>query len=221
MKTYVRLLFLVGILFALAIPSSATTIKFAFAGYVTDVSALDPNSPFPQPVEFGTPFSGTYTFDSGSPDLIPGDPQTGTYSSSGGVFGMTLSLAGVDLAYGGVFVSVGNDYPGPQDQYFASYFENPTPDKPTGVELSVRLLDFTGLALSNDGLPLDAPNLAAFQFNTLFFTDSFLEADGVTIDQVELGGQITSLTTVPEPSSAFLLFTGLAVVGLILLHRAS
>ena len=132
---------------------------------------------------------------------------------------MTLSLAGLDLSYGGVFVSVANDYPGPQDQYFASYFENPSPDKPTGVELSIRLLDFTGLALSNDGLPLDAPSLAAFQFNTLFFTDSFLEADGVTIDQVELGGQITSLATVPEPNSALLLITGLVVVGVILLHR--
>jgi hypothetical protein len=219
MKICVRLCLLVGLLLALAVASSAATIKFAFSGYITDVSALDPNNPFPQSVEFGTPFSGSYTFDSSSPDLIPADSQTGTYSSSGGIFGITLSLAGLDLSYGGVFISVGNNYPGPQDQYFASYFENPTANKPTGVELSVRLLDFTGLTLSSDGLPLDASNLAAFQSKTLFFTDSFFEADGTTIDQVELGGQITSIETVPEPNSALLLITGLAVVGLILLHR--
>jgi hypothetical protein len=183
-------------------PAAANSITFGFTGTITQVPALDPVSPFPDPIDFGTPFSGTYTFDSTAADAIA-DPSAGSFASPGGSF--TLTLSGLSLTFAGPSI-VTIDSPG-FDFYSALYSENPSNDNPTGVLLSITLQDLLGLALSSDALPLTPPPLAMFQLsNSFFFTDTI---DG---NQVEVGGDLTSLTciegcsrTVPEPTTWTLL----------------
>jgi hypothetical protein len=198
-------------------PLSADVVTYAFTGTVDTVSSLDPFNPFPQQPDFGTPFSGTYTFDSAAPNQIIGDPKTGTYASSGGSFGMTFSLGGLNLAYSGVVISVEDNYFPTTDAYFASHFETSVDSvKPTGVELSMALTDYTGAVFSDNSLPLLPPPLAAFQSETLFFTDTLTDSFG-NADQVELTGKIDSLTELPEPRrSGYLLpvLLSFAIIGL-------
>src|SRR5260370_6636362 len=193
----------------LPVSVSADTLTFSFTGTVNTVAALDPQSPFPQIVDFGTLFSGPYTFDTAATNQIVGDPKTGTYNSDGGSFGITLSLGGRDLSYSGVTISIEDNYFPTTDAYFASHFETPlNSGKPTGVELSIGLTDYSGTAFANNALSSFPPLLGAFQTQTLFFTDTLVDSTN-TADQVELTGNITSLTAGPEPASGYLLLVPL------------
>jgi len=191
-------------------PATAGPITFNFTGTITQVPALDPASPFPDPIDLGTPFSGTYTFDSTASNDIVGDPSSGSYASPLGTF--TLDLGGLALSFTGLsVVTFDTSF---FDFYGVVHSENPTPDSPTGVTISISLPDATGMALSSNALLLVPPSLAAFDVtNSFFFTDTI---DG---NQVEVGGALDSLTcgagcSVPEPPVPMLLAIGVVVLAL-------
>ena len=178
------------LLFGLAPAARAELVTFSYAGTIVQVPALDPASPFPNPVEFGTAFSGTFSFDSNAPNAILGDAAQGSYESPTGRF--TILLGGLNFAYDGLNIGI-SDFPG-FDFYSVIHAENPTDDSPTGVQLSLSLTGLTDAALNSNALLLTPPLLSLFDTsNAFFFT--------VTVDgnQVEVGGSLESLNLVPEP----------------------
>ncbi len=190
----------------------AAPITFSFSGEVVSVGTPDPTdpaNPFPTPPDFGTPFSGLYTFDSAAPDAVPADPATGSYESSGGPYGLTLELGGLTFSYGAVSIGVTDGYSsfGPGDQYLVGFAGGLT-------VLSMRMTDFSEALFTGDTLPLTPPSL------TGLFTEFFF-ADTVADTQVDLNGVVTSLVCTagceipaPEPTTFWLLTTVLGVVAL-------
>jgi hypothetical protein len=199
--------------FLIACAAHAVPITFIYTGHLTQTPSLDPESPFPDPISGDpnnpTTFSGSFTFNSLAPDDIPGDPQTGSYKSVGGPFEFTLALGALTFDFGAVSIGIQNDIIFPiGDQYDASYFEAPTGDNPTGIQLSIALTDLSHTAFGGDSLPLSPPALSAFTFTNFFFTDT------IAGDQVEVAGVIDSLQVplpVPEPATSALLMTGLGL----------
>ena len=202
------------ILSVFASAGEGAPITFGYAGEVLFVGALDPASPFPVEPEFGTPFTGTYTFDSAALDAVSSDPTTGSYASSGGLFGITLDLGGLAFAYSSVSIGVTDGYSslGPGDQYLVGFASAST-------VLSLRFTDFSEAMFTGDGLPLLPPALTGL-FTELFFT----QVDLATGEQIDLGGRITSLVCtngcdslppvpVPEPATGVLVFLALGALG--------
>ena len=182
--------------FGFAPTARAELVTFSYGGTIAQVAALDPMSPFPDPVDFGTRFSGTFSFDSSAPNAILGDPAQGSYASTTGRF--TLSLGGLDFAYDGLSIGI-FDVPG-FDFFSVIHAENPTGDSPTGVQLSLSLTGLTNAALNSNAQLLLPPSLSLFDTsNAFFFT--------VTVDgnQVEVGGSLDSLNLVSEPPAPLLL----------------
>ena len=182
--------------FGFAPAARADLVTFSYGGTIAQVAALDPMSPFPDPVDFGTRFSGTFSFDSSAPNAIPGDPTQGSYASPTGRF--TLSLGGLDFAYDGLSIGI-FDTPG-FDFFSVIHAENPTSDSPTGVLLSLSLTGLTNAALNSTAQLLLPPSLSLFDTsNAFFFT--------VTVggNQVEVGGSLDSLNLVSEPPVPLLL----------------
>jgi len=177
----------------------ATPITFAYQGTVTSVAALDPSNPFPVEPAFGTPFSGTFTFDSSAADGIPADASTGSYTSSGAPYNLTLSLGGLNFVFDAVNIGVTNGYSefgfGSDEYLFGSTEADAT--------FSAGLVDFTGALFSTDAQPLIAFPLTGL-FSRVLFTDI------IDDNQVEIAGEITSLTTVPEPTTILLMGAGVA-----------
>ena len=199
----------IGILL-IACAAHAGPITFYYTGHLTQISSLDPESPFPDAITDDpsdpTSFSGSFTFDSLALDNIPGDPQTGSYASAGGPFAFTLALGGLIFDFGAVNIGIENDYPFPDgDQYQVLHFEAPTDDNPTGITLALVLTDLSHTAFAGDSLPLLPPALSAFTFTNFFFTDT------IAGDQVEVAGVIDGLQ-VPEPATFALLVTGLWLI---------
>ena len=182
--------------FGFAPTARAELVTFSYGGTIAQVAALDPMSPFPDPVDFGTRFSGTFSFDSSAPNAILGDPAQGSYASPTGRF--TLSLGGLDFAYDGLSIGI---FDGPGFNFFSViHAENPTSDSPTGVQLSLSLTGLTDAALNSNAQLLLPPSLSLFDTsNAFFFT--------VTVggNQVEVGGSLESLNLVSEPPAPLLL----------------
>jgi len=187
-----------GLLLAATVVA-ATPITYAYTGALNQIPVLDPDSPFPGPVDETTPFSGTFTFERNSTDGAA-DPQTGAYASAGSPYGFTLAIGGLTFAYSGVTVTIANNFVGLGDQYGAFFAEPSGCGKFSCAFFSLALIDPSGTALGSDALPTSAPNFASFLYS------SFLYQDTIGGDQIELDGALTSLVciagcTVPEPSS--------------------
>jgi hypothetical protein len=180
--------------------ADAMPITFAYTGTITQVAALDPANPFPIEPAFGSPFSGSFTFDSTALDLVPADTTTGSYSSFGSPYELRVNIGGLELAYGGVSIAITRGYSSIGfgfDEYLFSFFDggNPTP------AISARLT-FPGGTFATDALPLTPMSL------TTLYDSAFLFSDIIDGNQVELGGQIDSLTPVPEPATVSLVVAG-------------
>lgn len=190
-----------------SVTAHASPMTFSYAGAVVQVASLDPENPFPIEPTFGTPFSGTYTFDSTAVDGVPADAATGSYASTGTPFGLTLAIGGLSFTYGGVSIGVTNGYSSfgfGMDEYLFGFTHlgDPTP------VVSARITDPTGTMLGDDSLPLRP--VAVDPVWT-----SFLFSEIVSGNQVELEGRLTSLLctsgceAVPEPATLTLLAAGL------------
>lgn len=187
--------------------AQAAPITFAYAGEIL-FGFADPVYGFsPDPVA-GTPFSGTYTFDSTAADAN-GAPDVGSYSG----LALTFTLAGQIFAYGsGVTVSLTDGFSSfgfGHDQYLVGAADIDT-------VLSIRLTDFSDALFNGDALPLTPFPLAGL-FTELFFQDAMQSG------QLDLNGRITSFTciagcddppVIPEPTTILLLSSGLAAAAL-------
>jgi hypothetical protein len=178
-----------------SLAATASPITFAFIGTVTQVSLDDPDV-FAGMVDAGTAFSGSYTFESTAPDLIPG-PTDGSYASP---HTLSVDFVGDPL---GAFAVTGfsvNTRNGGPDQYGVFGSDG-------AVEIQF-LLESNSNPLTSDALLLAPPVLSAFP-QRLF---TFRFASGLP----EVLGDLTSLTcvdgcaVVPEPGTLSLALLGLA-----------
>ena len=150
-----------------------------------------------------TTFSGTYTFESLTPDGVPGDPTFGDYAAvtsfSLTIGAFTFSSSGI--SFGGITVidSVPDDYE------VALSVVNVAGDV---VDASLLLSDIDGTVFSSDALPLTPPNLPLFESAVFAAT---ITPSGEFSSSVQ--GTITSI--LPEPATLSLF----ALVPLAILRR--
>ncbi|HKY06936.1 MAG TPA: PEP-CTERM sorting domain-containing protein, partial [Candidatus Binatia bacterium] len=179
-------------------PAGASPITFSFSGTLVfvDPSLSGTFSP-------GQTISGTYTFESTTPDSDPGNPNFGGYP------GANTNLSFVAGSYTGSFggpafnaTNVGLSFPGPFDVYQVNIpLAGPNVGSATPFQFALDIRDLDQTALASDALPLTPPDLALFETRaiTLIFDDnSFVVAS------------LDSLQQVPEPSALFLLVVGIA-----------
>jgi hypothetical protein len=183
------------------VSAEAAMITFAFGGQVTSVG--DPNGILGTSIQLGDTWSGTFTFDSQTPDKYPGDPTLGDYVTDGP--GMILTVGQVTITPLASAISVLNLSWG--DRFYmgpAGVTEwSGLPPGISIVEWGVGLRDPTATAFQCDALPLIPPPLELF--TERFFYVSGGMGGGVVF---RADASFTWFTLVPEPSSMLLgLFT--------------
>jgi hypothetical protein len=196
------LLLAVWAAFVPPVAASAASITVQFTGIVTQVPIDDIYGD----ITAGSLFAGSYTFNSTAVDLIPADPASGSYTSSGVPFEMLVSIDGhVFTASDSVNIGIFNSF---VDQYTVLAL-----GASGDLALELFLQDNAATVFANDGLPLTAPLLGAFAIKD--FHSHQVAVGG----EVQVDGQVTSLSvsTVPEPSAGLLVCAGLVV--LLLLWR--
>jgi len=178
------------------------SITFNFIGTVGQVPIDD----FGTGIQSGDAITGSFTFDSSVPDAIP-DPTSGSYTSTGPAFGMTLTIGPSAL----MFSESGSLNVGILDTFVDQYTVNATA---ATLALSFIFQDNSATAFSGDGLPLSPPLLTDFSQR-----DFHLDQTDIGGNETQVDGTIESLTcgsgcsATPESSSAVLLFSGLSLLG--------
>src|SRR5213593_3196040 len=96
--------------------AASSPITVEFGGFVTQFNT-DPDDPFGGAVVFGTAITGTYTFESTTPDSIA-VANAGSYQAGGAPLGLTVTIGGGSFTINDFLaVNVANDFAGPVDQY--------------------------------------------------------------------------------------------------------
>lgn len=179
--------------------ADAEEITFAFEGEITLIN--DPTSPLLGTFSPGQTISGSYTFESTTPDAQPENPETGNYQ--GALTALTFTVKdGSTVIYTGV-LSAGinrievNDSPQPQDRYLVIGSALGDPDPVSGFNLSFFALtlfnNINGTAITDIALPLTPPvllNFPSVKFVLEFGTPS-------TPEGPQVQGNVTSLTLAP------------------------
>jgi hypothetical protein len=169
----------------------AAPITLQFTGIVTQVPIDDIYGD----IAAGNLFNGSFTFESTATDLIPADPATASYLSSGVPYSMTVSLAGHTFtAADSVSIGVFNSF---LDQYTVLALGSGA-----GVTLELFLQDNSGTVFADDSLPLLLPLLSSLTIADFHFHEVVGGAE------VQVDGQLTSFTSVPEPSTGLSIFAG-------------
>lgn len=182
----------------LAPKAPAGLVTWEFGGDITSV--YDENDLLGGQVGVGTPFSGSFTFESTAADLASG-PYTGDYPALTDFVCHVGEFTLLDAFGPGDGIIVGNGSPTmPWDAYIL-HLEAQFIEQRVFIELGLR--DSTGAALSSDALPLHPLDLGAFD-RTVFLVRSDEE-----IPLFILEGNVTSL--IPEPATLLLLGAGAAV----------
>lgn len=172
--------------------ASAGLVTWDFTGVITAVT--DPNGMVTGSVDIGTPFSGSVTFETTTPDTAPGDVTLGTYD--GAITDLSGSVNTLNFFGAGVFNSIHVDdsgAPGDTITLLAALLNTPSLGETSSVGFAVA--DSTGDMFANDSLTGEVP---VFEFGIFI-----LETESQSL---HLDGTITSI--VPEPASLVLLAAG-------------
>jgi hypothetical protein len=186
---------ILGVLLSCGALAQAELITIAISGQVTSVS--DQHNHFGGQIAFGTPITGTYTYDTAT--SISGPSGYEWYTTPAGI---SLNIGGfnfkTDPTNVDFLVSVANNYLG-EDYYGITSRHNLPLSNGTLVQyIHWELRDSTATALSSDSLPLTAPDLSRWSSNGL----------SITTDR-DFGITATISSATPEPATAFLLGLGL------------
>jgi len=159
-------------------------------------------------IEVGDAISGTYTYDSSTPDMDwlwgSESEKVGRYHYFAAPYGIYLSVGELifqsDPGRVNFLVSVVNDFQFGDDFYSIGSSSNSPLSNNTPVEsISWSLRDRDGTALSSDGLPTMPPVLAEWDENLLRIYSSRLYG---------IDGTVTLVQLVPEPSAIMLFGVG-------------
>jgi len=217
----------------IALTAQADSITFIFTGHVVTVE--DMSGVLGGSITTGTPLSGTYTFDSLTPDSNA-FPDVGDYlhTSAGngiianmGPFTFQTDPNAVDFLLEVVNRPL-------RDNYLLRSFNNiasgPLPPVSEELHIAWQLDDPTATALTSDALPLTPPDLSQWEQVFAFTVDNpgsefplFSSESPPFPDQGRffIRAIIDSVSPIPEPTTLLLLGSGLAgLVGLAKLKRA-
>jgi len=114
----------------------------------------------------------------------------------------TDAISGLEFTTPDLGISVLNSNPPLFDNYGVSNLSSFHANGVDWSRMGITLRDATGLAFINDSLPDYAPDLADFEFQTLFYLQQ------VGLRDPLVTGQITSLEVVPEPGALVLFAAG-------------
>jgi hypothetical protein len=182
----------VATLFFLLRSANASIVTFDFSGTVSQV----PVDEVFGDIADGTVFSGSFSFDTSTPDLLPGDPATGSFIVSLPAEMTVLIGTHMFSASDSLNIGVLNSF---VDQYsvLASGLSG-------DLTMELFLQDNSGTVFTSDGLPLSPPPMDSFTQKD-FHLDEIFPAGELQVD-----GQLTALTgpTVPEPSPGGLTLAG-------------
>jgi hypothetical protein len=190
--------------------SHAAPITMAFSGTINSITRVTETNPFGSGIGIGTPFTGTYSFDTALPNI--GDSTYGVYVSaspsmgvnvSAGSYSGVSSTASVRLNYriitGGL---VNNDII--QDiQTQGMNFGG------VNAYLAQLFLQAPQYTIDNVGLSATPPNLSLYSVKTFVLGIGALGSADVVYQ-----GEITDIYRVSEPATLALL--GLVLAGLAL-----
>jgi hypothetical protein len=193
----------------IARPAAAATVSVLMSGVWSSFS--DTGNQLDASVGLGSAFSLTFTYDDLTPDQDP-DPEFGVYDFAAGSYTLTFTTGNYVFSVAATSTAsleVTNSPSGDSIALLAFDWTATGPGSPVFPSLSY--LNPGALALptstfSSDalvGLPWDS---LAGVLNVYFFGSE----NGV--DFVELSGEPSTITTVPEPGTALLLAAGIAAL---------
>ena len=197
-------------LLMVAKPGEAANVPFNFSGSVAEVQGGVFTSGGSGTNGFGSslPVSGSFTFNSATPDVLPGDPMWGLYPNP--IQNMTVKVGNYTATFspGSSVMQVINN-PGLGDTFkltLNGFTSSPaTVNGLTPTTFEMELVNPNGSVFANDHLPTTPPSLSSFASNQWRLVFS-----GVG-NRVQ--GALTSL--VPLPAAVWLFGAGLiALVGL-------
>ncbi len=208
-----------GLLLLLATSAPAAPITVQFEGTV-DFADTD-NGFFANTVSAGDTFTGSYTYDSTLADSNATATQGEYRYTTGGAFGMTTTInsmvfqTAADVS-GQNRIEIFADDPFNDDRYG---IWNSANDPHNGYVVDSQILmltDASKTANASDALPTVAPDLNLFptinQFSLVLTDESHMDIDAFY-------GTITSISLVPEPSTAVLAGLGGLSLLLVALRR--
>jgi PEP-CTERM motif len=181
----------------------ASPITFDFSGNVTQVPVLDPSDPFGGTIAFGTPFTGSFTFESLTLDSDPAATSASYQMTCGSPLGLAVTIGG-NLFTATDFLAIN------LQNGFSDFYGVLACVVACGADLTISLsfIASAGGALSGTALPLVPPDLANFDLAT-FALSGFIDGN-----QVQIDGDITSLSVdgnpIPEPGTLLLFAAGMA-----------
>ena len=190
--------------------SEAANIPFNFSGSVAEVHGGVFTSGGSGVNGFGSalPVSGSFTYNSSTPDVLPGDPMWGLYANP--IQNMTVKVGNYTTTFspGSSVMQVINN-PGLGDTFKVTlngFTSSPaTVNGLTPTTFEMELVNPSGNVFANDHLPTTPPSLSSFASNQWRLVFS-----GVG---TRVQGALTSL--VPLPAAVWLFGAGLiALVGL-------
>jgi hypothetical protein len=176
--------------------------------YVTDTDHLLEGK-----VTVGSTITGTYTYDTSTPDSEPSTSQ-GAYWHYSALCGISLNVSGFSFKTDPTNVNflvdiLNDDGINPADGYLLRSSNNLPLSNGVLVDyIFWQLDDPTGTALSSDALPTTAPNLA--NWNSDYGLSIYSWGD----NEFLLRADVISATVVPEPTTLLL-----AAAGLLLLRK--
>jgi hypothetical protein len=159
---------LAGLLSTFSAPASAQSTAMTI-DFIAEISDVQDSFHVLKDISSGQTITGTYVYNSTSPDSNPDDPTVGEYWHTTAPFGITVNAGKYTFSTDPNNVQflvemVDREF---SDAYVLHSYNNipqPMPGFQATVDrISWQLDDPTGTALSIDALPTDAPDLNAWQ----------------------------------------------------------
>lgn len=173
-------------------------VTFEFTGEITRVN--DDDDLLGGAVAVGDPFSGSFTFESTSPDSDPAEPRRGLYLDAiTAVSGQVAGLPFLGPVGSTNFVEI-------QATSRLSLYRPRAQVELIGesLDFGLVLIDSDGTVFSDDSLFVSAPDLALFEVRQFIITDTS------EVIPLSLVGELTTL--IPEPGTLLLLGFGALLV---------
>jgi len=192
----------------MAMPTQAANVPFNFSGSVAEVhgGVFTSGGSGVNGFSSALPVTGSFTFNSGTADVLPGDPMWGLYANP--IQNMTVQVGNYTASFSpGSSVMQVIKNPGLGDTFKVTLngFSGSTVNGLTPTTFEMELVNPNGNVFTNDHLPTTPPSLSSFASNQWRLVFS-----GVG-NRVQ--GALTSL--VPLPAAVWLFGAGLiALVGL-------